>query len=300
MQHWRNHVGEVVHRVQHQFVGLVVVAQLRVSHHLADEKVIQVAGKVINQAEAEEIAGVAADFVQALPPGPPGHGRPGGKVVPAKEEGGVQDGLAHQRIVFEAQQRQADTHRAGDKAGAQGAQRHLLELFPLEQQSIGDNVERGEKQLEGEQHAHRHQRLVSVKIGHGEGEQHKGAHQPQSQPQREGEEAADIVPAQLFVLDDAGPQAHIGQQAEEDGENRGDGHDAIVFRHQDTGQRRIEQHAQNERGVAGGGIQVNRVFDGGGGHGVSGSSGSGAHPWNGCSPLISFFLFWRGGGKPGL
>ena len=167
MQYRRNHMGEVVHRIQHELIGFVVVAQLRRSHILADEEVVQVPGKVIDEVEAKQVAGVAADFFQAGPRGPAGHGRPRGEIVPAEDEHGIQDGLRHQRIILEAQERQADTHSARSEAGAQDAKRHLPKLFLLEQQRVGHHVERIEKQLDRQQHAHRYQGPIAVKMRHG-------------------------------------------------------------------------------------------------------------------------------------
>ena len=287
-------MGEVVHRIQHELIGLVVVAQLRRTHILADEEVVQVPGKVIDEVEAKQVAGVAADFFQAGPRGPAGHGRPRGEIVPAEDEHGIQDGLHHQGVIFKARQRQPDPHNARGKAGAQDAERYLLELLLLEQQRIGNHIERIEKQLYRQQHAHRNQCPVSVKMGHGEGKKRKGAHQDESQPQREGENAPDILPAQFFVLDDACTQPHVREQAEKSGKHHGNGHYAKVFRHQDTGQRRVEQQAQHQCGVAGGGIQVNRLFDGRSGH------GSAAHQvkqdLHGTDALLQFHFFFSGVG----
>ena len=266
MQHRRNHVREVVHRIEHQFVGLVVIAQRCGAHHLSDEEVVRVAGKVVDEVEAKQVAGVAADFVHAAATDLPAHGRTGGEIIPAEDESGVEDRLDGQCIVSEPQKGQADAHDSRQDAGQEDAEGHFLEFLPPQKQCVGNDVERGEKKLHRQQDPHRKKFRFAVEERHGIGEESESGGEDEAETEGEGEDAADVFPGEFLVLDDAGSEAHIGQEGEEGGENEGDGHDAEVLRREDVCQDGVEKHPQQERGVACRGVDIGRLFDGCGGH----------------------------------
>ena len=269
VQHRRNHMGEVVYGVQHEPVGFVVEAQRGRAHHLADEQVVGVSGKIVDEVESEQVGRISADFFQAGLIDLAGHRGAGGEIIPAEDEGGIQEGLDYQGVVFESGEGHQDARDAGNEAGKQDAKGYFPEFLLFEEQCVGHHVQGVQQQLHRKEQAHGYKFFPAIEAGHREGQGGKGGHQDQSQPQGEGENAADILPAQFLVLDDAGAQAHVGEQTEKGGEYGCDGNDAVVVRNQDAGQDSVEQHPEQQGGISRRGVDIGRLFDGRSGHGQS-------------------------------
>ena len=70
MKHRRDHMGEVLHRIEHELVGFVVVAQRHLAKELSYKEVVGVPGEIVHKLVQELPEGVALDSGEALPVDP--------------------------------------------------------------------------------------------------------------------------------------------------------------------------------------------------------------------------------------
>ena len=226
----RYDIGDVLQREHHQPVRLVVITQLREAHVTSHEQLVEVAAEIVYQLERELVGREREYFAQRLASRAQAQRQRVLAVVYRQEHQVRKHRVDRQRVdscpgigCGDGGRAPCNLHRERPHGGEP-------EAFLLQDKGIGDDVGRGEKEVQREdaQDVAQHLR-IAVERGDRAGCCEKQQRHDCPRPYREREYPAQVVPVEVFVLDDGRADAQIAEDGKEGDHYRGDVHHAELL-----------------------------------------------------------------------